>query len=157
MANLDIRQLRRQFGAIVAVDSVDLSVGTGELLSLLGPSGCGKTTVLRILAGFDQPTRGDVLVDGKSMTDVPANRRNMGMVFQAYSLFPNMTACRNVEFGLRIRGVAKDERARKAMEVLSLVGLEERADQFPHQLSGGAATGRAGPGAGPGTAGPAAG
>ena len=137
MANLDIRQLRKQFGTVVAVDSVDLSVGSGELLSLLGPSGCGKTTVLRILAGFEQPSRGDVLVDGKSIKDVPANRRNMGMVFQAYSLFPTMTARHNVEFGLRVRGVAKDVRARKATEVLSLVRLEERANQYPHQLSGG--------------------
>ena len=137
MANLDIQQLRRQFGAVVAVDSVDLSVGSGELLSLLGPSGCGKTTALRIIAGFDQPTSGDVLVDGKSITGVPANRRNMGMVFQAYSLFPTMTARRNVEFGLRVRGVAKEARARKATEMLSLVRLEHRADQFPHQLSGG--------------------
>jgi putative spermidine/putrescine transport system ATP-binding protein len=137
MASLDIQQLRRQFGDVVAVDSVDLSVGSGELLSLLGPSGCGKTTALRIVAGFDQPTSGDVLVDGKSITSVPANRRNMGMVFQAYSLFPTMTARRNVEFGLRVRGVAKEARARKATEMLSLVRLEHRADQFPHQLSGG--------------------
>jgi putative spermidine/putrescine transport system ATP-binding protein len=137
MTNLDIRQLRKQFGTVIAVDSVDLAVGSGELLSLLGPSGCGKTTVLRILAGFEQPSRGDVLVDGKTMTGVPANRRNMGMVFQAYSLFPTMTARHNVEFGLRVRGVAKDVRAAKATEVLSLVHLEERADRYPHQLSGG--------------------
>ena len=137
MASLDIQQLRREFGAVVAVDSVDLSVGSGELLSLLGPSGCGKTTALRIIAGFDQPSGGDVLVDGKSITSVPANRRNMGMVFQAYSLFPTMTARRNVEFGLRVRGVSREARTRKATEMLSLVRLEHRADQFPHQLSGG--------------------
>jgi putative spermidine/putrescine transport system ATP-binding protein len=137
MADLDIRELRKQFGTVVAVDSVDLTVNSGELLSLLGPSGCGKTTVLRILAGFEQPSRGDVLVDGNSIKDVPANRRNMGMVFQAYSLFPTMTARHNVEFGLRVRGVPKEVRARKAAEVLSLVRLEERANQYPHQLSGG--------------------
>ncbi len=137
MANLEIRHLRKQFGNVVAVDTLDLTVDSGELLSLLGPSGCGKTTALRILAGFEQPDRGDVVLDGKQINDVPANRRNMGMVFQAYSLFPTMTARQNVEFGLRVRGIAKDVRAKKSAEMLTLVRLEDRADRYPHQLSGG--------------------
>lgn len=137
MANLDIHQLRKQFGTVVAVDCLDLTVESGELLSLLGPSGCGKTTVLRILAGFEQPDQGEVAVDGKRVNDVPANRRNMGMVFQAYSLFPTMTARQNVEFGLRVRGTAKDVRAKKSTEMLTLVRLGDRADRYPHQLSGG--------------------
>ena len=137
MTNLDIRQLRKHFATVVAVESLDLTVESGELLSLLGPSGCGKTTVLRILAGFEQPDTGDVLVDGKRINDVPANRRNMGMVFQAYSLFPTMTARQNVEFGLRVRGTAKDVRAAKAADMLALVRLDDRADRYPHQLSGG--------------------
>jgi putative spermidine/putrescine transport system ATP-binding protein len=137
MASLEIQRLRKQFGVAVAVESLDLSVGSGELLSLLGPSGCGKTTVLRIVAGFERPDRGDVRLDGKRINDVPANRRNMGMVFQAYSLFPTMTARQNVEFGLRVRGVSKRVRGDKATEVLSLVQLEDHADRYPHQLSGG--------------------
>jgi putative spermidine/putrescine transport system ATP-binding protein len=137
MASLEIHSLRKQFGAVVAVESLDLSVGSGELLSLLGPSGCGKTTVLRILAGFERPDRGDVRLDDKRINDVPANRRNMGMVFQAYSLFPTMTARQNVEFGLRVRGIPKRVRAQKAADVLSLVRLEDHGDRYPHQLSGG--------------------
>lgn len=137
MAHLEIQHLHKQFGAVVAVESLDLAVGSGELLSLLGPSGCGKTTVLRILAGFEHPDRGDVLLDGNRINNVPANRRNMGMVFQAYSLFPTMTARQNVEFGLRVRGVPKNLRTKKATEVLTLVRLEQHADRYPHQLSGG--------------------
>ena len=103
MAKLDLRHIRKQFGPGRSLSSSSLEVASGELVSLLGPSGCGKTTALRIVAGFEQPTRGELLVDGNDITGVPANKRNMGMVFQAYSLFPNMTARQNVEFGLRVR------------------------------------------------------
>src|SRR5207253_9310066 len=102
MAYLELRQIRRAFGPVVALDSIDLELEQGEFLSLLGPSGCGKTTALRLVAGFDRPDAGAIVVDGKDVTSVAPNKRDMGMVFQAYSLFPNMTAKQNVAFGLRI-------------------------------------------------------
>jgi putative spermidine/putrescine transport system ATP-binding protein len=137
MAYVELQELRRQFGEVVALDGISLSLERGEFLSLLGPSGCGKTTALRLVAGFDRPDRGRVVVDGKDVTRVPPNRRDMGMVFQAYSLFPNMTAERNVEFGLRIRGASRESRSRKINELLALVGLEHARRRYPHQLSGG--------------------
>ncbi len=137
MADLELVKLRRQFGDFVALDQIEVAVQSGEFLSLLGPSGCGKTTALRLVAGFDRPTSGHVLVDGKDISDVPPNRRNMGMVFQAYSLFPNMTAERNVEFGLKIRGRDREERRKRVAELLELVGLGHAVKRYPHQLSGG--------------------
>ena len=137
MASVELQQLRRVFGDVVALDGIDISVASGEFLSLLGPSGCGKTTALRLVAGFDRPTAGRVLVDGSDVTSVRPNRRGMGMVFQAYSLFPNMTAERNVEFGLRIRKERRSERRRRVVELLDLVGLSDAAKRYPHQLSGG--------------------
>ena len=110
---------------------------TGEFVSLLGPSGCGKTTALRLVAGFDQPDAGRIVVDGKDITRTPPNKRDMGMVFQAYSLFPNMTAEQNVEFGLRIRTAAKADRRKRVGELLELVGLGDAGKRYPHQLSGG--------------------
>lgn len=136
-ATLAFRGLRRVFGSTVALDGLDLDVASGELLALLGPSGCGKTTALRILAGFEQPDAGQVLVDGEDITGVPAHRRNAGMVFQSYSLFPHLSACDNVAFGLRMRGTGAAERRRRAGELLELVGLPDHGDRFPHQLSGG--------------------
>ena len=114
--------IRRSFGATHALDGLDLQLKPGELLALLGPSGCGKTTALRLLAGFDSPTAGEVLIGGKDVTGVPAAKRDTGMVFQAYSLFPTMTAAENVAFGLRMRKVGAAERARRAAELLELVG-----------------------------------
>ncbi len=110
---------------------------SGEFISLLGPSGCGKTTALRIVAGFEWPDSGEVLVDGRDILGLPANKRNMGMVFQAYSLFPNMTAQENVEFGLRIRHKSKEERSKEAQRLLDLVGLASAMGRYPRQLSGG--------------------
>jgi putative spermidine/putrescine transport system ATP-binding protein len=104
---------------------------------MLGPSGCGKTTALRILAGFEAPSSGQVIVDGQDIRGVPAQKRNMGMVFQSYSLFPNMTVLDNVAFGLRLRKVSSSQRKAKAMSLLEMVELADRADRFPHQLSGG--------------------
>ena len=137
MADVELKQLHRRFGEVVALAGIDLDITTGEFVSLLGPSGCGKTTALRLVAGFDRPTSGRVVIDGKDVTDVPPNSRDIGMVFQAYSLFPNMTAVRNVEFGLRVRKQHRADRNRRALELLDLVGLAQAADRYPHQLSGG--------------------
>ncbi|MFJ9696174.1 ABC transporter ATP-binding protein [Kitasatospora sp. NPDC101183] len=136
-ATVEFRDLRRSFGATTALDGLDLTVNPGELLALLGPSGCGKTTALRILAGFETHDSGEVLVDGKDITAIPAHKRDAGMVFQSYSLFPHLTALDNVGFGLRMRGTGKAERRKRAQELLELVGLPHRAEAFPHQMSGG--------------------
>jgi putative spermidine/putrescine transport system ATP-binding protein len=137
MAYLELQNLHRDFGTVKALNGIDISLGEGEFLSLLGPSGCGKTTALRLVAGFDRPNRGSIVVDGKDVTNVAPSKRDMGMVFQAYSLFPNMTARQNVEFGLRIRGRDKADRGKRVGDLLELVGLGHAADRYPHQLSGG--------------------
>ncbi|MER6328523.1 ABC transporter ATP-binding protein [Streptomyces sp. NPDC001034] len=136
-ATVEFRGLRREFGATVALDGLDLTVRPGEFLALLGPSGCGKTTALRMLAGFEHPDSGAVLVDGRDITQVSAHRRDAGMVFQSYSLFPHLDAVDNVAFGLRMRGVRTAERRSRAAELLELVGLGDKGKRFPHQLSGG--------------------
>jgi putative spermidine/putrescine transport system ATP-binding protein len=137
VATVELRQLRRVFGEVVALDGIDVEIASGEFLSLLGPSGCGKTTALRLIAGFDRPTSGSVVVGGHDVTGVPPNKRGMGMVFQAYSLFPNMTAERNVEFGLKVRRQAGTARRERVAELLDLVGLGHAGGRYPHQLSGG--------------------
>jgi putative spermidine/putrescine transport system ATP-binding protein len=136
-ALVEFRGLRRAFGTTVALDGLDLTVRPGELLALLGPSGCGKTTALRMLAGFEHPDSGEVLVDGEDVTRVPAHRRDAGMVFQSYSLFPHLSALDNVAFGLRMRKVRTAERRVRAAELLDLVGLADKGGSYPHQLSGG--------------------
>ncbi|MFB7664679.1 ABC transporter ATP-binding protein [Kitasatospora sp. NPDC056138] len=136
-ATVEFRSLRRRFGATTALDGLDLTVRPGELLALLGPSGCGKTTALRILAGFETHDSGEVLVDGEDITRIPAHKRDAGMVFQSYSLFPHLTALDNVAFGMRMRGTSKTERRNRAQELLELVGLPQRAGHYPHQMSGG--------------------
>jgi len=129
--------LHRQFGAVAALDGLTMEVAPGELVSLLGPSGCGKTTALRVLAGLEATDSGSVLVGDRDVTGVPASKRDMGMVFQAYSLFPHLTVLDNVAFGLRLRGVGRAQRRQRAGDMLDLVGLAEAAPRFPHQLSGG--------------------
>jgi putative spermidine/putrescine transport system ATP-binding protein len=137
MAYLELKELRRSFGPVVALNGINVALAEGEFLSLLGPSGCGKTTALRLVAGFDRPDSGSIVINGKDVTRVAPNRRDMGMVFQAYSLFPNMTAEQNVEFGLRIRKNKRGARRKRVKELLELVGLGHAVKRYPHQLSGG--------------------
>ena len=132
-----LRGLTRAFGATRALDGLSIEMAPGELVALLGPSGCGKTTALRIVAGFETADTGSVMVDGKDISPVPAARRDMGMVFQSYSLFPNMSALDNVAFGLRMRKIGAGERRKRAGDLLDMVGLAAQASQYPHQLSGG--------------------
>jgi putative spermidine/putrescine transport system ATP-binding protein len=131
------RGLHRHYGEVRALDGLDLDLAPGEMVVLLGPSGCGKTTALRILAGLDVADSGSVLVNGKDITHVPANKRGMGMVFQAYSLFPHLTVAENVAFGLKLRGDDRRKRAARAGEMLELVGLSEHGNRYASQLSGG--------------------
>lgn len=137
MTALVFTGVRKTFGPMVALEHFDLTLVPGEFISLLGPSGCGKTTALRIAAGFERPDTGTISVQGIDITNLPAHKRNMGMVFQSYSLFPNLNVRDNVEFGLRTRKVASAERDSRASEILELVQLGPLADRFPHQLSGG--------------------
>ncbi|CAN5358399.1 ABC transporter ATP-binding protein [soil metagenome] len=135
--SVDLNDLTRAYGAVKALDGLSLHLRPGEMVALLGPSGCGKTTALRILAGLDEPTSGTVAVGGRDLTRVPANKRDMGMVFQAYSLFPHLTVIDNIAFGLKLRGKSKQQRLSRANDMLDLVGLSEHADKFASQLSGG--------------------
>jgi putative spermidine/putrescine transport system ATP-binding protein len=132
-----LQDLTRAFGATRALDGLSIEIAPGELVALLGPSGCGKTTALRIVAGFETADTGSVLVDGKDISSVPAAKRDMGMVFQSYSLFPNMSALDNVAFGLRMRKISVSQRRQRAGDLLDMVGLAPQARQYPHQLSGG--------------------
>ena len=136
-AHVELQSLWRSFGTVTALKGIDLALEKGEFVSLLGPSGCGKTTALRLVAGFDRPDAGQIVVDGRDITNVAPNKRDMGMVFQAYSLFPNMTAEQNVEYGLKIRKQPKRDRRRRVAELLELVGLAEAGKRYAHQLSGG--------------------
>ncbi len=127
----------KSYGATHALNPLSLSLQKGELVTLLGPSGCGKTTLLRIVAGFTAPSTGRVLLGGRDLTPLPPAKRRMGMVFQAYSLFPNLSAEDNVRFGLTVRGVSRAESEKKLKELFALIGLEEARKRYPHQLSGG--------------------
>jgi putative spermidine/putrescine transport system ATP-binding protein len=134
---LELQGVSRHFGTVKALDGLDLTVHPGELVALLGPSGCGKTTALRIAAGLETATSGELLVNGVRYNETPANHRDMGMVFQSYSLFPNLTVAENIDYGLRVRKVDSDKRAKRVVEMLELVSLESKAKSYPHQLSGG--------------------
>ncbi|MDB5373647.1 MAG: polyamine transporter ATP-binding protein [Belnapia sp.] len=134
---LELRSLTRRYGSFVAVDGVSLSVPRGAFLTLLGPSGSGKTTILMTIAGFVAPTEGMVLLDGSDITPLPPERRDFGMVFQGYALFPHMTVAENVAFPLRVRGLSRADRDAKTRAALDLVQLDRFAERKPSQLSGG--------------------
>ncbi|NCZ78240.1 MAG: ABC transporter ATP-binding protein, partial [Burkholderiaceae bacterium] len=137
MKTLELQSLTRSFRDVKALDKFSLSVNQGELVSLLGPSGCGKTTALRIIAGLDHQDSGTVTIDGKNISEVPTHKRNMGMVFQQYSLFPNLNAEENIVFGLTMRNATKAQKRTRAGDLLDLVGLSGLGGRYPHQLSGG--------------------
>jgi putative spermidine/putrescine transport system ATP-binding protein len=138
-AGVEVRleELRRGYAGVTALDGLSLTLAPGELVALLGPSGCGKTTALRLVAGLEEANSGRVMFGGKDVTGLPASKRDVGMVFQAYSLFPHMTAEQNVTFGLQLHHVGAAERKRRALETLELVGLSGFANRYAHQLSGG--------------------
>ncbi|TMV58233.1 ABC transporter ATP-binding protein, partial [Thioclava sp. BHET1] len=137
MAFLDIANLQKSFGPTRVVKDFNLTIEKGEFVSFLGPSGCGKTTVLRMVAGFETPTSGAIRIEGQDITRQRPNQRKIGMVFQAYALFPNLTVAQNVAFGLRVAGVAKSEIATRVSEMLTLIGLPDLGERYPFQLSGG--------------------
>ena len=138
MPMLEVRSLRVEYQkGVPTLDNYDLDVAQGELVSLLGPSGCGKTTTLRTVAGFIEPAAGQILVDGQDITYLPPNKRDMGLVFQSYALFPHMTISQNIGFGLRMRGIKGTEMTKRVKDALALVGLEAFGSRRPAQLSGG--------------------
>lgn len=137
MAFINLTSLGKSFGPTQVVRDFNLALGKGEFVSLLGPSGCGKTTVLRMVAGFEAPDQGDIRIEGQSMLRQRANQRQIGMVFQSYALFPNLTVAENVAFGLRVAKVASAEITPRVNEMLDMVGLAAMKARYPYQLSGG--------------------
>ena len=134
---LKIEHVRKTFGPTTVVQDFNLDVSGGEFISFLGPSGCGKTTVLRMVAGFEEPSDGKIVVGGRDITRLKPNQRNIGMVFQAYALFPNLTVAQNIAFGLKVAGAPKADCDRRVAEMLELIKLPQFGDRYPYQLSGG--------------------
>jgi putative spermidine/putrescine transport system ATP-binding protein len=137
MTFLELTGINKQFAGTTAVEDFNLAADRGEFVSFLGPSGCGKTTTLRMIAGFEFPNAGRIRIADKDVTDQPPNRRNVGMVFQSYALFPNMTVAGNIGFGLKVRKRPKDAIAKRVDELLAMIHLEGRGGRYPYQLSGG--------------------
>jgi putative spermidine/putrescine transport system ATP-binding protein len=137
MPFVELVDVRKSFGRHLAVESFSLQVEEGEFVSFLGGSGCGKTTTLRMIAGFETPTSGSIRIKGADVVQMPPNRRGVGMVFQNYALFPNMTAMQNIGFGLKVAGSSAAEIKDRVAEMLSLIHMEEYGDRYPHQMSGG--------------------
>lgn len=137
MSYLSISHVTKKFGDTVVVDDFNLEIEKGEFVSFLGPSGCGKTTTLRMVAGFEIPTSGRILLDGADITEKAPNQRNVGMIFQSYALFPNMTVAQNIGFGLSVRKEPKEMIAQRVDEMISLINLEKHTHKYPYQLSGG--------------------
>ena len=137
MSHLTLTHVWKRFGDFAAVRDFNLDVEKGEFVSFLGPSGCGKTTTLRMIAGFELPTEGRVMINGQDISNKPPSQRNVGMVFQAYALFPNMTVAQNIGFGLGIRKEPKEAIKKRVSEMLAIIHLEKKGDNYPYQLSGG--------------------
>ncbi|MFN7102282.1 MAG: ABC transporter ATP-binding protein [Pseudorhizobium sp.] len=137
MSFLVLDNLQKSFGPVQVVKDFNMSIEKGEFVSFLGPSGCGKTTVLRMIAGFEMPSGGTITIDGQDQNRLKSNQRNIGMVFQAYALFPNMNVFDNVAFGLKVAGKPKAEISERVNEMLALIRLEHLADRYPYQMSGG--------------------
>jgi iron(III) transport system ATP-binding protein len=134
---LELKNLSKYFGDVKAVDNVSLGIGKNEFVCILGPSGCGKTTLLRLIAGLEEATTGELFLNNKNLIDVPAQNRGFGIVFQSYSLFPNMSVTQNIGYGLSIRKKPKDQIEKRVLELLKLVHLEGQDEKLPHELSGG--------------------
>ncbi|WP_236207749.1 ABC transporter ATP-binding protein [Pseudomonas tohonis] len=137
MSFLSIRGLHKHYGSTPIFSDIDCEIGQGEFVTLLGPSGCGKSTLLRCIAGLTEVNGGQILLDGQDLVPLAPQKRGIGMVFQSYALFPNMTAAQNVAFGLRMQKTSKEDSARRVQEALAMVELDTYADRYPHQLSGG--------------------
>lgn len=137
MTYLSLSNITKQFGEAIVVDDFNLDIDKGEFVSFLGPSGCGKTTTLRMVAGFEIPSFGRITLGGADITEKAPNQRNVGMIFQAYALFPNMTVAQNIGFGLRIRKEPESAVKERVKEMVTLINLEKHADKYPYQLSGG--------------------
>ena len=135
--NIELRNVTKRFGTVTAVDAISLQIRGGEFFSLLGPSGCGKTTTLRLIAGFEQPTFGEIYLDSQAMGNTPAHRRNVNTVFQNYALFPHLSVEENIAFGLKMKRIAKHERERRVHDMLDLVKLTGYGKRRPSELSGG--------------------
>ena len=137
MSFLVLESIKKSFGQTQVVKDFNMSIEKGEFVSFLGPSGCGKTTVLRMIAGFESPSDGAISINGKNQNTLKTNQRNIGMVFQAYALFPNMNVFDNVAFGLKVAGKSKTEIETRVKEMLKLISLDHLADRYPYQMSGG--------------------
>jgi len=137
MSFLILDHIHKEFGGVSAVDDFNLSVEAGEFVSFLGPSGCGKTTTLRMIAGFERPSSGTITLNGSDITNTRPNERNVGMVFQSYALFPNMTVAQNIGFGLRLKKSPREQVKAKVEELLDLIHMPDKGGSYPHELSGG--------------------
>lgn len=137
MTHLTLTNISKEYGGTTVVEDFNLDVEKGEFVSFLGPSGCGKTTTLRMIAGFETPTAGTIMISGEDITNNPPNQRNVGMVFQAYALFPNMSVAQNIGFGLRIKKTPEAAIKERVDEMIALIHLEKHANKYPYQLSGG--------------------
>jgi ABC-type Fe3+/spermidine/putrescine transport system ATPase subunit len=134
---ISIRHITKRFGPVAAVDDVSFDIAPNEFFALLGPSGCGKTTLLRMIAGLETPTEGEIVIDGQDMAFIPPNQRPVNMVFQSYAVFPHMSVRNNVEYGLKVVGTPREETRRRAEDALAMVKLGDLAERMPDQLSGG--------------------
>lgn len=137
MSQLELRNVTRRYGNVVALDNVSLSIEAGEFFTLLGPSGCGKTTLLRLIAGFELPDEGQILLDGRDLAGIPAEKRPVHTVFQSYALFPHLTVAQNIAFPLKMAHCAKDQLNQRLADALIQMRLADKADNYPHELSGG--------------------